>query len=209
MDVLSFSRILLAVMPFWRRSATTNDLQKSDDQSEAALVPQGDYLQTSSDGKRHLPQPRGPHSVGFVEVLTPGGPKEGTLCRILYPTQEQCLENSDKWPLWLEDQYINGMLRFMQVRCLKRRILNWQILVMIMAIMDSWLASLVLISLNLQYFCFTVYFSRLAELGSTWRLLWDRSDELDFSVYSSTRFCDSLSIDEWDHSYTHTRKCRP
>ncbi|TRY77916.1 hypothetical protein TCAL_13122 [Tigriopus californicus] len=100
-------------MPFWRRSATTNDLQQSGD-GEENLNPNGDYLQTSSDGKRHLPQPRGPHSVGFVEVLTPGGPEEGTLCRILYPTQEQCLENSDKWPLWLEDQYINGMLRFMQ-----------------------------------------------------------------------------------------------
>eukprot|EP00095_Tigriopus_kingsejongensis_P006071 maker-scaffold917_size81461-snap-gene-0.9 protein:Tk06071 transcript:maker-scaffold917_size81461-snap-gene-0.9-mRNA-1 annotation:"hypothetical protein DAPPUDRAFT_208600" len=101
-------------MPFWRRSVTTNDLQAPKYQDDQILRPAGDYLQTSADGKRHLPQPRGPHSVGYVDLLTPGGPEEGILCRLLYPTKEQCLAESARWPLWLEDQYISGMLRFMQ-----------------------------------------------------------------------------------------------
>ncbi len=70
-------------------------------------------------GKRHLPQPSGPHSVGFVDVLTPGAPSEGSLVRVLYPTAEQCLQEHDRWPVWTEDQYLTGMLTFMQVRRLR------------------------------------------------------------------------------------------
>ena len=36
-------------------------------------------------GKKHLPQPRGPHSVGFVDLLTSGD--TGVLVRIYYPTK--------------------------------------------------------------------------------------------------------------------------
>ena len=27
----------------------------------------------TTNGKRHLPLPRGPHSVGFIDLMTPGG----------------------------------------------------------------------------------------------------------------------------------------
>ncbi len=70
----------------------------------------------SVDGVRrqHLPQPSGPHSVGFVDLLTPGPPSEGTLARLLYPTSEQCLGEPGRWPAWAEDRYLSGMLSFMQ-----------------------------------------------------------------------------------------------
>jgi len=61
-------------------------------------------------GKKHLPQPRGPHSVGFVDLLTSGD--TGVLVRIYYPTKEKCLEQHDKWPVWAEDSYLSGLLHF-------------------------------------------------------------------------------------------------
>ena len=69
----------------------------------------------STSGKRHLPQPRGPHSVGYADVMTPGDPNTGTFIRIYYPTSEQCLEKHERWPVWAEDHYITGFLTFMQV----------------------------------------------------------------------------------------------
>ena len=47
--------------------------------------PQEVVLTTQTMGKKHLPQPRGPHSVGFVDVLTSGD--AGVLVRIYYPTK--------------------------------------------------------------------------------------------------------------------------
>jgi hypothetical protein len=66
-------------------------------------------------GKKHLPQPRGPHSVGFLDLMTRGDPHKGSLVRIYYPTKEQCLEEHDRWPVWAEDKYISGLLTFMKV----------------------------------------------------------------------------------------------
>ena len=66
-------------------------------------------------GKRHLPQPRGPHSVGFFDLMTPGDPEKSTLMRMYYPTNEQCLEEHDRWPEWVEDKYVSGLLTFMKV----------------------------------------------------------------------------------------------
>ncbi len=74
-------------------------------------------MQHPEGGKRHLPQPRGPHSVGFVDLMTPGGPDKGSLLRIYYPTKEQCLEEHDRWPDWAEDNYVSGLLTFMKVKC--------------------------------------------------------------------------------------------
>ena len=61
------------------------------------------------NGKNHLPQPRGPHSVGFVDFAN-----HNVLARIYYPTKEKCVENHQKWPLWAEDEYISGLLVFMK-----------------------------------------------------------------------------------------------
>ena len=73
------------------------------------------HLTRHTSGKRHLPQPRGSHSVGFFDLMTPGDPMEGSLVRVYYPTLEQCLEEHDRWPVWAEDKYISGLLTFMQV----------------------------------------------------------------------------------------------
>jgi len=88
----------------------------SDDHREQNEVKQQKSLGSlpTQGGKIHLPQPRGQHSVGFVDVLTPGGPSEGNLIRILYPTAEQCLDNHHRWPRWAEDAYLKGLLGFMQ-----------------------------------------------------------------------------------------------
>ena len=73
------------------------------------------HLMQHPDGKKHLPQPRGPHSVGFFDLMTPGGPSKGALLRIYYPTKEQCLEEHDRWPTWVDDKYAAGILTFMKV----------------------------------------------------------------------------------------------
>ena len=86
-------------MPFWHSNSA------ADDETNASLP--------CHLGKRHLPQPRGPHSVGFVDVMTEGD--EGVFARLLYPTDEQCLEEHHRWPHWLEDGYITGMLDFLKV----------------------------------------------------------------------------------------------
>lgn len=56
-----------------------------------------------------MPQPRGPHSVGFVDY----GDKN-VLARIYYPTKEKATENTDKWPQWASDDYILGLFTFIK-----------------------------------------------------------------------------------------------
>jgi len=68
----------------------------------------------TTNGKRHLPLPRGPHSVGFIDLMTPGDPETGSFVRVLYPTEEQCIESTEKWPLWSEDDYLTGFVNFVQ-----------------------------------------------------------------------------------------------
>ena len=104
-------------MPFWR-SAT--DSQLKDKAAEVSPAKNGTTAKKAcfledTDGKRHLPRPRGPHRVGFVDVVTAGAPHEnrGDFVRILYPTEEA--EDTAMWPVWEEDAYITGMLSFMQV----------------------------------------------------------------------------------------------
>jgi hypothetical protein len=75
----------------------------------------GISLPTTEGGRKHLPQPRGPHSVGYVDLMTPGDPSMGSFVRILYPTKEQCLSNEQKWPIWAEDDYLTGFVKFVQV----------------------------------------------------------------------------------------------
>ena len=89
------------------RSHTEGELTRNDTNPSSSSLP-------VHCGKRHLPQPRGPHSVGFADVMTPG--EEGVFVRLLYPTDEQCLEEHERWPQWLEDDYITAMLGFVQVK---------------------------------------------------------------------------------------------
>ena len=103
-------------MPFWRRSATDSQLDEKVKNHNDNKNGRTNFL-SETDGKRHLPVPRGPHSVGYVDLMTPGAPHEdkGSFIRILYPTKEKTLDNVEKWPIWEEDAYITGMLSFMQV----------------------------------------------------------------------------------------------
>ena len=72
-------------------------------------------LLTHPSGKRHLPPPRGPYSVGFADVMTEGNPKNGTFFRLYYPTNERCMDEHTRWPLWMfEDKYISGTLTFLK-----------------------------------------------------------------------------------------------
>ena len=61
---------------------------------------ESDLLSMHSSGKLHLPQPRGQYSVGFVDIMTPGQPELGTFIRLYYPTDENCLEEHERWPTW-------------------------------------------------------------------------------------------------------------
>ena len=60
-------------------------------------------------GKYHLPFPRGPHNVGFVDYGD-----ETVLARIYYPTKEKTTEKVDLWPQWAEDAYVSGLLTFIR-----------------------------------------------------------------------------------------------
>ena len=75
----------------------------------------GTLLPTHPSGKQHLSQPRGQHSVGFMDIMTPGEPEIGTFMRLYYPTDAQCLEEHDRWPIWaFEDKYVSGIFTFMR-----------------------------------------------------------------------------------------------
>ena len=86
--------------------------------SEAAEDKQnvsGPLISTHISGKQHLSQPRGQHSVGFMDIMTPGEPKSGVFTRLYYPTDEQCLDEHERWPVWAsEDKYISGIFTFMK-----------------------------------------------------------------------------------------------
>ena len=76
-------------------------------------------LETHPSGKRHLPLPKGPHSVGFVDIMTEGDPSSGTFFRLYYPSNERCQEEHEKWPRWaFEDKYISGTLTFLKCMAL-------------------------------------------------------------------------------------------
>jgi len=80
-------------MPFWRSN------------SKEAATP------------RHLPLPTGPRAVGYQDVMTPGTVEEGTFMRLYYPSVHPLNETINKhelWPLWAEDEYLIGFVKFMQ-----------------------------------------------------------------------------------------------
>jgi len=83
-------------MPFWK---------KSDSSPPPLPTP------------RHLPLPTGPHAVGYADVMTPGDVREGVFLRLYYPSQLPLTETINQaalWPLWAEDEYITGFVKFMQ-----------------------------------------------------------------------------------------------
>ena len=74
-----------------------------------------DLLKTHPSGKRHLPNPRGPHSVGYIDIMTDGDPNRGIFLRLYYPSFEETKESHEKWPLWIpEDKYVSGMITFLK-----------------------------------------------------------------------------------------------
>ncbi|XP_035220193.1 platelet-activating factor acetylhydrolase-like [Stegodyphus dumicola] len=60
-------------------------------------------------GKRHLPLPTGPYTVGCNDIMT-SFLKFGVFVRLYYPTESQgILERHLQWPLWIPNkEYLNG-----------------------------------------------------------------------------------------------------
>ena len=49
--------------------------------------------------------------------MTPGGAKDGTFLRLFYPSNlplNETINQHKHWPLWAEDEYLIGMVKFMQ-----------------------------------------------------------------------------------------------
>jgi len=85
-------------MPFWRKS------------SEDTPPP------------RHLPLPTGPHAVGYQDVMTPGPADEGVFVRFYYPSihpLNETINKHDLWPIWADDDYLIGFVKFMQAVLVK------------------------------------------------------------------------------------------
>ena len=60
----------------------------------------------------------GPHAVGYQDVMTPGPPEEGVFVRVFYPSQfaqNETVSKHELWPLWSDDDYLVGFVKFMQV----------------------------------------------------------------------------------------------
>ena len=74
-----------------------------------------DLLKLHPSGKHHLPNPRGLHSVGYIDIMTDGDPNTGTFLRLYYPCVEEHQELHNRWPLWVpEDKYISGIITFLK-----------------------------------------------------------------------------------------------
>lgn len=65
----------------------------------------------------HLPLPTGPHAVGYQDVMTPGSAEEGVFIRLYYPSifpLNETINKTNLWPLWADDDYLIGFVKFMQ-----------------------------------------------------------------------------------------------
>jgi len=70
----------------------------------------------------HLPLPTGPHAVGYQDVMTPGPVDEGVYARLYYPSihpLNETINKSDLWPVWADDDYLIGFVKFMQAMLAK------------------------------------------------------------------------------------------
>ena len=62
-----------------------------------------------------MPEPTGPHHVGCVDFLTPGGREDSLNGRLFYPTAMNPNDNLDRLPLYLTEFYLEGILNFYYV----------------------------------------------------------------------------------------------
>ena len=69
--------------------------------AEGQDVRASNLLHTHQSGKKYIPLPRGPHSVGYVDVMTEGDPSVGTFFRLYYPTDENSIDADERWPRWI------------------------------------------------------------------------------------------------------------
>jgi len=70
----------------------------------------------------HLPLPTGPHAVGYQDVMTPGSVDEGVYARLYYPSihpLNETINKYDQWPVWADDDYLIGFVKFMQAMLAK------------------------------------------------------------------------------------------
>lgn len=75
------------------------------------------FWRRSDEPPRHLPLPTGPHAVGYQDVMTPGPAEDGVFVRIYYPSefpQSETVQKHAMWPLWSDDDYLIGFVKFMQ-----------------------------------------------------------------------------------------------
>ncbi|XP_023333646.1 platelet-activating factor acetylhydrolase isoform X1 [Eurytemora carolleeae] len=66
----------------------------------------------------HLPLPTGPYAVGYQDIMTPGDPTSGVYVRVYYPSihpVNETINMSELWPVWADDDYLVGFVKFMQI----------------------------------------------------------------------------------------------
>ncbi|XP_076456411.1 platelet-activating factor acetylhydrolase 2, cytoplasmic-like [Babylonia areolata] len=77
--------------------------------------------------RRHLPVPKGPHTVGIVDIMCERG-ENGSFFRLYYPTGKVDIFKRDRqWPLWLpRKQYGWGYVHFLRRNTkLFGKLFNW------------------------------------------------------------------------------------
>ncbi|KAL8572853.1 hypothetical protein ACOMHN_011102 [Nucella lapillus] len=87
----------------------------------------GNVKKIRSDVRRHLPVPKGPHTVGIVDIMCERG-ENGSFFRLYYPTAKVDIYKRDRqWPLWLpRKQYGLGYVHFLRRNTkLFGKLFNW------------------------------------------------------------------------------------
>lgn len=61
-----------------------------------------------SENKRHIPLPRGPYTVGCIDLMTEYSDRNSFI-RLYYPCAETGItEHIDRWPKWADKEYLDG-----------------------------------------------------------------------------------------------------
>jgi len=61
-----------------------------------------------------LPHPAGLWEVGYVDIMTAGGPEDSTFLRLYYPTEQKHEYLPERCPIWTEHDTKHGFINFMQ-----------------------------------------------------------------------------------------------